>query len=69
MTFPSFTIALAARAEAVESYGLDFAECILARFDVKDIYAPICGNPITGEVYLDAARARHVWPDMLEAVG
>jgi len=63
-----FAIAAAARAEAVEVYGHDFAESILGLVDARrGLYAPVCADA-AGNVYLDESRARPVWGDMLEVV-
>lgn len=63
-----FAITAAARAEAVEVHGYDFAESILGLFDARrGLYAPVCADS-AGNVYLDESRARPVWDDMLEAV-
>lgn len=64
-----FCISETARAEALQRFGEDFTISLLGRFDVNDIYAPVCADPLTNNIYLDGARARHVWPDMLEPVG
>lgn len=55
-------------AEAVESYGAEFAESVLGRYDVKDVFAPLCGDPETAQTWLNASQARHVWADMLEEI-
>lgn len=55
------------RAEVAAQFGEAFALSVFARFDLKDIFAPVCTDA-NGRIALDASQARHIWPDMLEEV-
>lgn len=63
-----YTLTAEARSELAEMGHGDFADCVWARYDVKDVFAPICGDATIGEVFLHGGAARHLWADMLVEV-
>ena len=62
-----YTFTAEAKAEAAEIYGEMFANSILCKYDIKDIYAPV-GADERGNVIAIASEARSVFPDMLEVI-